>query len=554
MSNKYKILSAIVLIAFTTLTSCKDYLNREYEGGVLDDEQVQEAVEAIPSRVNSAVSGMYSLLGKPDGYYERGDSYRADDFGYPCVALSQDLNCADITNIVSGYDWFSTALAWSDRSPTYANPRLRFGLFYKIIYNTKAVLDAIPEGTDNADLIHARGQAEAVRAFCYLSLAPYYQFRYKGHEDDISVPIITDDADYRNNPRTTLSKLYDYIFNDLNNAITDLDGFVRDNKGQIDKNVAYGLRARAELYTENWSAAAADADSAMNGYTPYGISELTTPGFNNANDHSWIWALILPNDVISDANYASWPSQLGSFSGDGYVPFAGIYRCINKLLYDKISNTDVRKSWWLTDSLTSPYLNGLTWTDAAKNITYTGQEIPEAVISDVKQAMPAYTNVKFGQEGGVGSAYNYGDWCMMRTEEMILIKAEALAMSGNPTEGRNVLVDFVKTYRDPSYTCTATTPEEVQNAVWLQRRIELWGEGFALADVMRLDKNIVRYHPNEGTNVPEDYQFNISSDDLWRLMRFPQTEITNNPAIIQNTGGALPQQGDGATLKDGVTD
>lgn len=81
----------------------------------------------------------------------------------------------------------------------------------------------------------------------------------------------------------------------------------------------------------------------------------------------------------------------------------------------------------------------------------------------------------------------------MRVEEMILIKAEATAMAGNLGAGQQILADFVKTYRDPSYTVSAPNATEFQNEVWLQRRIELWGEGFSMSDIMRLGKNIVRY-------------------------------------------------------------
>ncbi len=549
--KKYILKTIVGALAVFLLASCEeDFLDRQYEGGTLNDEQIIEAVEAVPQRINSSISGMYSLLGKPDGYYDRGSSYRADDFGYPCVALSQDLNSGNMTNIVSGYDWFSTALEFTDRTPTYANPRLRYGLFYKIIYAANEVLVAIPEETESADLQHARGQAKAMRAFCYLSLAPYYQYKYIGHEDDPSVPIVEDDTDYRNNPRVPLRDLYSYITTELSEAITLLNGFSRDNKGLIDQSVAYGLRARAYLNMEMWNEAASDADNAMSGYSPYLSTELTAPGFNEASDHNWIWALLLPTDVISDANYATWPSQLGSFSGDAYVPFAGIYRSINSLLYDKISDTDVRKSWWLDENKTSPYLEGLSW--STSDTTYIGQAIATAVIPNVKEAMPAYANVKFGQRSGIGSAYNDGDWCMMRAEEMLLLKAEAIGMGGDLGAGKQLLENFIKSYRDPAYTVTASDESSFQNEIWLQRRIELWGEGFGMSDAMRLGKNIVRYHPDEATNVAEPYQFNLSSNDPWLLMRLVQGETTNNSAIIQNEGGSEPDQGDGAALEDDV--
>jgi hypothetical protein len=169
--------------------------------------------------------------------------------------------------------------------------------------------------------------------------------------------------------------------------------------------------------------------------------------------------------------------------------------------------------------------------------------------------MDKYATVKFGQRSGVGSPYNDGDWCMMRAEEIILIQAEATAKSGNLPGGKQILENFVKTYRNPSYTSTAASVDAFSDEVWLQRRIELWGEGFAMADVMRLGKNVVRFHPgNTGSNVPETYRFNVSASDPWILLRFVQGETTNNIGVVNNEGGTQPKQGDGASLLDGVTD
>jgi hypothetical protein len=554
----YKIslkLTAFIAVFFTA--SCQD-LDLSYEGGTLNDDQIQATVEALPGRINASVSGMYSILGRPNGFFQR-TSPRADDFGYPAIALGQDLNSGDMTNAVSNYDWFSVALEWSDRTPTYANPTMRLGVFYRILYATKDVLAAIPADTEVKDLIEKRGQAKALRAFSYLSLAPYFQFKYKGNEDKPSVPMMKDGVDPRNNPRATLDELYNGeggIIADLTDAIADLEGFVRSNKGIINQSVAYGLRARAYLYMEEWEKAAADAEKAMQGFTPYSIGQLTAPGFNDANDQNWMWALILPADVINNvaSGLASWPSHLGSFSGYAYVPFAGIYRSINSLLYDKIPTTDVRRAWWLDANKTSPYLEGLVWRDVDKNINYTGQEIPNAVIADIKEPMPAFTNVKFGQKAGVGSVYNQGDYPMMRVEEMILIRAEALAKSGKLAEGQQVLEDFVKTYRNPAFVSTASNVATFENEVWFQRRVELWGEGFAMADVMRLGKNVVRFKAGVVNNVPAEYRFNISASDPWMLLRFVQTETTNNAGVVNNTGGSEPKQDDGSGLLDGVTD
>ena len=82
-------------------------LTTHYEGGTQDDDYIQATVEANPERVNSAVSGMYQVIKQPLGYF--GSSNRADDCGYVACALGQDLNSADMTNIVSGYDWGRSA-------------------------------------------------------------------------------------------------------------------------------------------------------------------------------------------------------------------------------------------------------------------------------------------------------------------------------------------------------------------------------------------------------------------------------------------------------------
>ena len=546
MKTKYLVLSALSAIVFC---ACDNYLTTEYNGGSQSSTQVATTVDAVPDRINSAVSGMYAKLGTPYGYFGT-SSGRADDAAYPAICLSLDLNSGDMTNPESGYDWFSVAQEFSDRTPNYANPRLRSGLLYNIIYATQEVIASVPEDTENPELKAKRGQAKAIRAFAYLNMVPYFQFKYVGNEDKPTVPLMADEKttiDPLNNPRAPMKDMYAYILSDLNDAIADLQGFQRENKGLIDRQVAFGLRARAHLYMEMWAEAAADADSAVLGYEPYAMSELTEPGFYEAGDHNWIWAVLIPQSTASNY-YATWPSQIGSFSGHGYTAGCAIYRSINNILYNKIPATDVRKAWWLDENMQSPYLENLTWGE------YKGQAIAAASIPDVKEPMFPYANVKFGQRSGIGSKYNDGDWCLMRAEEMILIKAEAYAKAGDLAKGKSILENFVKTYRDPSFVSTASNVEAFSDEVWLQRRIELWGEGFAMADKMRLNKNIVRFHPGEPTNVSEAYQFNIAANDPWLLMRFTQTELNGNSAVVQNTGGKQPAQGDGASLKDGVTD
>jgi starch-binding outer membrane protein, SusD/RagB family len=547
MKSKNKLLLMFMSSFLLGIVACTD-LDTVPDGETITSDQKKKVVEANPERLAADLAGMFSYIGLQYCYYGETSS-RDDDFGYPAICLSQDLNGPDMSTPNSNYNWFTVSSTYEDRSETYANPRMRWGIFYNQNKMANDILAAIPENTDNATLKIYKGQALAVRAFDYLCLAPYFQFKYKGNEEQPCVPIVTWDlANPASNPRATVKKVYELIISDLTQAIELLQGYTRLSKSEINQSVAYGLRARANLYMENWTEAASDADMAMAGFTPYSITDVSAPSFIDASAANWMWALIIgPSNV--PAAYPSWPAKLSSFSGDSYTAGVGCYKAVNKLLFDKIPATDVRKGWWVDKNLQSPNLATITWNGV------TGNAVAPLQIPDVKVPFIPYTNVKFAQYKGPGSTVNAGDWCIMRVEEMILIKAEATGRL-NESQGQTILQNFVRTYRDPSYSVTASGRSFIDE-LWFQRRVELWGEGFGMADVMRLSKNIVRYHPSAETNFPEAYKFNIAANDGWLLLRVPQIETNTNPGIppsANNAGGTLPVSGQNANLLDGVTD
>jgi hypothetical protein len=142
----------------------------------------------------------------------------------------------------------------------------------------------------------------------------------------------------------------------------------------------------------------------------------------------------------------------------------------------------------------------------------------------------------------------------MRVEEMILIQAEGLAKSGNEAQAKTILENFVKTYRDPSYTVDGRGLS-LADEIWFQRRVELWGEGFFIADAKRLNRPVVRFHGGVPNNEPEAFQFNVAADDPYQNMRFPQAETNYNLGIVPNAEtGIQPAAGQNPNLRDGVTD
>ena len=541
----YKI--STMVLGGLMLASCSDIDEQIYSGGAFSKEQSQDIVNAIPTRVEATFNGMFTFMGNPaQNYGTRFSSARADDFGFIMMALSQDFEGADMIGADNGYNWFSAACEYSSRTPSYANPYIRYVTPYTLIGMVKDILATIPEDTEDASLINMKAQAKTLRAYSYLSLAPYFQGSYETSKDKPCVPVLSDSVDVTNNPRATVEQVYNVIVDDLTWAIDHLDE-TRSSKAYVNANVAYGLRARAYLAMGKGAEAAADAEKAMQGYEPASIAEVSVPTFCDMEEHNWIWAIDITDDQANYFGYGTAPSWLSAFCGDGYGAACGTTAMINKLLWDKIPATDVRKGWWIDENLHSPNWADLTWGTAK------GDEIANLVLDDgSKVALPPYTNIKFGMKSGVGSTLNNNDWPLMRVEEMILIQAEGYAISGNEAKAKEILTNFVKTYRDPSYTIPSG--RTLRDEIWFQRRVELWGEGFAVSDARRLNKPIVRFHGPNTTNYADAFQFNIAADDGWLNMRFPQSEKDNNSAIVDNTEGSLPVAGQNPELRDGVTD
>lgn len=544
-NNKYT--SVLAIASMVALGACSDIDDIVPEEGTMLETQLKATTSIIPGRADATFSGMYTKLGDPLSF-GRFASDRPDDFGFVMMAFSNDLEAADIVGQNNNYNWFSTCSELTTRNADYANPYIRYRGVYDEVARANDVIKAYGEITaeTSAEIKYKVAQAYAIRAFCYLNIAPYFQFNYKTSSDKPCVPLVTETTtDFTNNPRAAVKEIYDQIVSDLDFAIANLDGYTRPDKSKIDKQVAYGLRARANLDMGKYAEAASDAAAAAQGYTPASMAEVSTPSFYNITDHNWLWGYDMTMDVAKAFPYATSSSWIRSFSANGYSAGTGTYFCINNLLYDKIPDSDVRKGWWVDADLNSPLLDGLTWGSLK------GQQIATEEIADEKMIFLPYTNVKFGMYT-IGGTTNEEDWPFMRVEEMLLIQAEGLIKSGQTAAGVQVLNDFVRTYRDPQYNAEATG-RKIEDEVWFQRRVELWGEGFSNSDTRRLGKPLVRFHGSD-SNWPEAFRFNMTADDGWWLLRFCTDELNTNLAIVDNEGGASPVSGQNASLRDGVTD
>ena len=535
MNNRYFV--ALLGSAMLLTTSCSD-LDTNPSGSTMSDGQLNEVLAQDPSKLKSEVSGMYANMieyGAITQWYGTGQP-RHYDFGYASTMMMMDASGQDEPSQVSGYNWYNKPLRFVDRT---ANSETTYFIWNQCYKNIKAANDVL-KSVDLENLSDVAksyvGQAYAMRAFEFFTLIQLYQFSYKGHEDAAGVPIVTEKTAEAeaNNPRAAVKDVYKQIMDDLNTAIDYLTDS-RSAKSEINRQVAYGLRARVNLVMQNWSDAAADAKKAAEGYTPLSKDAAAAPGFNDVSASNWIWGNIVDesNDIVQ-SGILNFPSMMCSFTGNGYSP---TYACrmINSKLWKEIPSTDVRKGWWIDENLNSPIVN-------PKYVVHQEDEDEDGNVvkylavynqtgDEVADITEPYTNVKFGAyKNQYGNELNACDIPLMRVEEMILIQAEATAMGGNVEEGKRILENFVRTYRDPSYTCNATTAEGVQDAVWFQRRVELWGEGFSFTDLLRLKKPLDR----TGANYEVSVRFKLPAESPIFLYLIPEDEENHNEALVGN--------------------
>lgn len=515
---------SVLLVTALSFASCSEWMNAVPEGGTKTADQVEEAAQQNPATAAADLSAIYAQFiqvysGLGDLGYER-----HNDYGYAAICLFMDEQGQDIVSPNSGYNWFQFADFPSNRDNTLTTTNglidhLVWGEYYKIIFACNNVIGMVDRKQPGVQK-YALSQALAVRAMCYMNLAQLYQFTYRTTDKSaLTVPLVLEDMPAEriiSNPRATLEELFKLCTEDLTYACDSLDGYKRPDKGFVNQAVAFGLRARLNLLKGEWADAAKDAEKALDlsGATPLTIDEANEPGFADADQHNVLWANIIveTNDVVK-TGIVNWPSHMSIFFMDGYTS-VGATRSISSALYSEISATDVRKGWWLNEQLESPLL------DAA------GYNAAKAYIQD--NADNVYTNVKFGtgDRSTTGSGAAAADWILMRAEELHLIKAEGLARSGG--DGAGALTDFVKSYRDPAYN-VAQHGLSLEDEIWWQRRVELWGEGFAWGDIMRLEKPIIR---STSKNFPAAWgNQDIPARHGVLLWRIPQAEMEANKGI-----------------------
>ena len=489
--KRYIINCLLVVTILISSASCEDdFLETVSTGGV-----AEPVATATTANLFLVVNGIHRLM-----YTRQGSNGRG---GYSAMMIQNDALGEDLVMNARANGWWINMARWNDHTnETDTDTRHTWRVMYKIINNANIII----EGGENAigpdvERNAAIGQALTYRALAHFRMIQLYAQRYDaaGGNTQLGIPIITMNVD-KGQPRATVEEVYAQINEDLDEAIIKLDGYARPNPSHINQNVAQGLKARVALVQGNYSVAATMAIQARQGH-PLMDSVTYTSGFNDYNNKEWMWGGFYNEEQGSTfTNFGAWMSR--NFSSSN---IRGNPKSINSTLYDMIPTTDVRS---VVFDPTGDHLN-----------------LPAGIEISSRHKRFTYTNQKFLS---ISTGDSRGDVPYMRAAEMYLIEAEAKARMGVADAASALLPLAVN--RNPTYTLSTNTGQALIDEILIQRRWELWGEGFRFNDLKRMNIALDRTGANHDSALLSGLLQVPAGDSRWQW-KIPQDEIDANTAI-----------------------
>lgn len=466
----------ILAIALGLMVSCKDYLEFPPEGEVpreeffKDQEDAQKAVNAMYGYLRSwDISAFnYLILGSlPSDEILKGSSPGDGSWANDYVNYQHTKTQQQIKDF------------WTSR--------------YQGINLSNQVLTNVP-GIDMSQAVKTRMLAEArfMRAFHY-----FYLVRAFG-----GVPLIEEvPAGPEGLIRTTLEETWDFIEEDLREAIPDLPETVPANEyGRATRWAAKGLLAKVLMYREDWAGCKSVSDDIINN-GPFDLYpdfyRLFRPEQEFCEESLFeIVATQVPGEGdLSNSQFAETQAVRGQFGWGWFVPTDKLAEA-----FDAAGDT-VRKK------VTIIYLGDVT----EDGDTIAGIEIMEGV------DIPRYNGKAYVPSriprvtGPYGCDQNVR---ILRFAEILLINAEAASHSGGDAA---TPLNRVRARANLDPISNPTIED-----IWEERRLELAGEQDRYWDLLRT---------GTAASVLAEYGFQAGKHEWYPI---PQTEI-------ELSGGQLEQ-------------
>lgn len=358
---------------------------------------------------------------------------------------------------------------------------------YQAIQKANVVLNRIDAiGYSAAALKQSRkGEMLFIRALMYFNIVRLYG----------DVPLVTSETTDPNQAfgqgRQATAKVYDQIKTDLTAAI----GFLPDapsQPGRVIKTAAEALLGKVYLTLKDYSNAETQLLAVVNSGRHALLPKVQDVfAVSNENNKEIIFSVQFTSGVNGNSEGSLMFQQ---FSPSATVSGAKGHNLPTLSLYNLYSAADLRKGIYVTLAPTgAPFDNKLS-------------APPSTVITD-----------------------GPSDFVVLRYADVILMLAEVENELSNSTQAAGYL-NMIRNRAGLANT-SATGPVDLRDAISLERRLELIGEGSRWFDLLRA-----------GTAVTvmnqwfKDNNILITIDQHNLLMPVPQSQVNTDPAIKQNPG------------------
>ena len=526
MKAKYIILRFVLIFAVIAgLSSCEEDFLQTVPTDAVSNEIALSSVDNMMLAMNGIHRSIYAQNG-------RISNYAGQEFMIPTA----DYGASDAMHSATGNGWHRARIQWiMHTDATRSDVEFSWWFYYNIIGSVNNIINAAADLQMSDDLHNILGQAYTYRAWAHFQLVQFFAKAYMigTPATDLGIPIMTaTEPPYEGLERSTVQAVYDQIISDLNEAITNFaDASPRDDLSHLNIDVAHGVAARVYLTKGDWAQAASHANAARQNYTLMSEAQYKG-GFGDWNNPEWIWGSHMIQDQTA-YYYSYFYYCANNFNGSQNRSNP---KFMNHLLYAQMSPTDYRRDQILANcpSTFDDWDEGENAGRYASEADYDDSVAYYRTVVDNSPAhnMVPYMHIKLYQDNG--PTIDPRDVIHMRAAEMYLIEAEALARQGQDGPAAAVLYDLVSA-RDEGYVLSTNTGQALVDEILLQRRFELFMEGFRWFDMLRNDEELDMTGTGANPNLYLEgmYQARPSLNPKWVFL-IPQREINANPKIIQN--------------------
>lgn len=496
--NRFFCLLSLASVLLST-TACQDFLEKVPKSSLTPDNFYNNNAEAT-----AAITGVYYRFSNFTGTYA---------FRYQLLSelTTDDFVWARAAGTLVTINTYTFDPSLREVASVWEEP-------YQMIAYANSVIKNIPRAAGVTESLRTRIEAEArfLRATGYFNLVRFFG----------DVPLITEPYETLENlqvPRDPVQKVYDQIIEDglfAEQKLPKKSEIIPAERGRATQGAAKAMLAKVYLTMASPGTKGITADRKMLYQKAADkcreILDGAAGSYSLLADYGSIFAKTneYNNEVLFDVQYKSGLGQgasgTGSIYGGLFVPLSVPTGQANMTprpgLFDGFPANDKRRAWGFWTEYIDP---------AGKKYTFDQPYVYKYV--DIEQL-----RANNGADGGI-------NFILYRLGEIYLIYAEALNELGQTADAYPP-INTIRKRAGIADLPTGLSQAGFRNAVWQERRWELFAEGTRRFDLVRENRLV------EAVRAVGDPNNKIQ--DFHVLLPIPQREINTNkaPGFVQNPG------------------